>query len=133
MTYTLSKEPILVWTSDDSSSEFSDENYDDLCSELSRYMQRVNLLGRWKGEVKNFGWMKRDGHKEFIAQTGQTFLSQLLPKADCRFKIYRWGNSKYRRGFAIQNFHHDSPMGEEWYFVLPCSTRNDSPFAKKIV
>lgn len=43
--------------------------------------------------------------------------SDFRTDCDCTFSIYNYG-----RGLAIQNFHHDSPMGE-WYYILPCSEK----------
>jgi hypothetical protein len=69
----------------------------------------------WTATVKNFGWRGQSGYKEpFIADTGEQLLQEILPKTDCTFKIFREGNE-----LKIQNYHHDSPCGNEWYEIRP--------------
>ncbi len=70
----------------------------------------------WKEEVKNFGWRKLSGHKYFKAQEGTEFLRHVLPDTDNYFNRHN-----YRRDLAIQNHHHDSHLGDEWYYIVPCS------------
>ena len=84
-----------------------------LCDGLTELMAK-NKHGGWLAEVKNFGWQARSGHKHFQAQKGRELLSAVLPETECSFKIFRYG-----RGLAIQNSHHDSPMGNEWYYITP--------------
>jgi len=50
----------------------------------------------------------------FAADNGQDFLRAILPDCSCAFYVYRNGE-----GFAINNYHHDSPVGKEWYYILP--------------
>lgn len=68
----------------------------------------------WRAEVSGFGWQNTSGIAYFKANDGAEFLKNILPKTDCTFYIHRYG-----KGFAIQNFHHDSPTGNEWYYVTP--------------
>ena len=75
----------------------------------------ANPGGLWHAEVKNFGWRKLNGCKDFEAHTAQRFMSAILPDCRCSGSIYRYG----RKGFAINNMHHDSPLGDEWYYVVP--------------
>ena len=69
----------------------------------------------WFVEVKNFGWKKISGHKCIIGNKAEDILS-ILPDTECDFKIHNCG-----KGIAIQNFHHDSNTGSEWYTVTPIS------------
>jgi hypothetical protein len=85
-----------------------------LCDSLTHLMNR-NPHGGWKAEVRNFGWRSLNGHKVFRATTGNALLRQVLPQCECTFKVFRYG-----RGLAIQNAHHDSPVGNEWYYISPC-------------
>jgi len=85
-----------------------------LCDQLTEMMGR-NPHGGWKAVVSNFGWRSLNGCKFFRAETGKQLLSEVLPKTDCTFKIYRYG-----RGIAINNAHHDSPTWNEWYYIQPC-------------
>ena len=88
--------------------------FDSLCECLTHFMRR-NEHGGWKATVNNFGWRSLNGEKMFHATNGRELLQAILPKTDCTFRVYRYGN-----GFAINNAHHDSPVWKEWYYVLPC-------------
>ncbi len=88
--------------------------WDDLTHALSERLEAINPDGRWYVEVRNFGWRKQSGYKEFMAVDGKAFLREILPDTDCMFRIYF-----HNREIQIQNFHHDSPTGDEWYSVLP--------------
>lgn len=90
--------------------------WEDLIEHLTEIMQRKNQSGYWKVTVNNFGWRSQDGYKYFYADTGIDLLRGILPDTDCTFKIYNYG-----KGIAIQNWHHDSPMGNEWYCITPCA------------
>jgi hypothetical protein len=72
--------------------------------------------GCWRAEVQNFGWRKSWGEKYIRAKNGKDLLSAILPKTDCSFKVHNYG-----KGIAIQNHHHDSPTGDEWYYIMPTS------------
>ncbi len=85
--------------------------WDDLCREIDNFTQ---MRSYWKAEVVNFGWMKRTGHKYFIADNAQDLLGAVLPNTECSFKVYKW-----KKGIAINNAHHDSPTWKEWYFISP--------------
>ena len=93
--------------------------WDDLVADLTFLMKNRNPGGHWHAEVKNFGWQSRSGHKDFHAVNGADFLREILPDTDNTFFIHQWG----KKGFAIQNFHHDSPTGNEWYYVKPQKSR----------
>ena len=90
--------------------------WDDLKEYLTEVIRKKNPDGYWKAVVSNFGWRNQDGYKYFYTEQGEEFLRKLLPDTDCTFKIYNYG-----RGLAIQNWHHDSPVGNEWYYILPCA------------
>jgi len=79
-------------------------------------MEKRNPAGWWYAEAHNFGWRKLDGHKTFRAGAGEKLLRQILPDTECTFRVYDYAGG---RGFAINNFHHDSPVGKEWYYVEP--------------
>ena len=86
---------------------------------LQEILQKKNKSTYWYAEVKNFGWRKIDGHKFFEAQDSYQFLQKVLPECDCSFSIHNWG----KNGLAIQNFHHDSPVGDEWYYIKPTTEK----------
>jgi hypothetical protein len=92
--------------------------WDDVIEYLSELMAERNKSNNWIAKVKNFGWRSIDGHKEFTANNGQEFLQSILPNCDCTFYVHNYIEDDIK-GFAIQNFHHDSPVGNEWYYILP--------------
>lgn len=106
---------ILEWM-DDSDEVDSEFLWQDFMADLDAILKKKNSDGYWFAEVSNFGWRNLNGSKHFAADNGETFLQKILPKTDCHFKIFNFGN-----GLAIQNFHHDSPVGNEWYYVVPVS------------
>ena len=76
--------------------------------------------------VASFGWLSVDGEQEFFAEEGADFLHHLLPHTDNHFKIFLvdspgfavdWadGIGRSLKMLKVQNYHHDSPMGNEWY------------------
>lgn len=89
--------------------------WDCLLDNLTEQLNTMNPNGFWSGEVTNFGWNKRQGFTEFQADNGRDFLANILPKTDCTFRIY----IEDERVLKIQNFHHDSPTGNEWYTLTP--------------
>jgi hypothetical protein len=92
----------------------SEEDFD--LEELTRIMLDKNSSKIWEAEVINFGWKRERGiKKKFTAEDGKDLLGRVLPPMDCIFKIYELD----KKGFAIQNFHHDNNTGNEWYHILP--------------
>ena len=87
-----------------------------LLEHLTALIAERNPDGKWYCNVQNFGWREIDGYKYFTAENGAKFLAAILPDCDCTFKIFDYQAGK---GFAIQNWHHDSPVGREWYYVMP--------------
>ena len=41
----------------------------------------------------------------------------MLPKTECQFKVYEDGDE-----LRIQNWHHDSPLGKEVYYLWPAQS-----------
>jgi hypothetical protein len=115
---------LLSWgfnETDDGADEFE---WDCLCDELTEVMQKINKGGKWFCTVENFGWQSRSGYKTFVAEKGLNLLSQILPSTDCHFRIFMEGKG-FGRYFKIQNFHHDSPTGAEWYVVRRWNAERD--------
>ena len=100
--------------------------WEDMCNYLSEVMAEKNKSVYWKADVNGFGWRHLNGHKFFKAEKGVDLLRAILPNTDCTFYIYKHG----RNGLKINNFHHDSPTGAEWYYVLPATQKeiNDGYF-----
>jgi len=87
--------------------------WDDLLECLSDKLQEINSTGYWYCEVNNFGWRNQSGWSRFEADNAKVFLSNILPNTECTFRIFIDDDNTIR----IQNFHHDSPTGNEWYTV----------------
>lgn len=87
-----------------------------LLDALTERLSDINPGGLWYAEVSNFGWRRLSGYKEFQADDAKAFLQEILPRTECSFRIFI-----HDREIKIQNFHHDSPFGEEWYRVSPMS------------
>ena len=94
-----------------------EEEYSSLTEYLTEVMESLpNYNGTWCATVINFGWRSLNGQKIFKAEDGQGLLQEILPKTDCTYTIFKTEDGK---GLAIQNFHHDSPTGNEWYYIFP--------------
>ena len=93
--------------------------YDDLCDYLTETLKKLSPDGYFRAEVNNFGWQSKSGYKYLQATTGKELLQKILPETECTFRIFR---VKGGRALAIQNFHHDSPVGNEWYTVKACAS-----------
>ena len=94
-----------------------DDEWNDLLFALTEKLNEINPEGYWHGEVENFGWRKTSGHKDFEANTAQAFLSAILPQTDCTFHLFIDESHSFKE-IRIQNFHHDSPTGNEWYTIV---------------
>jgi len=76
-------------------------------------LQERNPNGFWYVKVRNFGWRCVDGYSFLQIKTGTELVQKVLPNCDCSFKIFADGD----KNLKIQNFHHDSPVGNEWYYL----------------
>ena len=111
-----------VRDSEDISTEFSW-----MADELSLLMKKINRckVKRWKCFVKNFGWRSIDGELEvFETDDGNELLTKILPDCECTFNIYIEKNEEGKKFLRIQNFHHDSPVGNEIYYIYPAQQLN---------
>jgi hypothetical protein len=102
---------LLEW---DSAGGATPEEWSSYQRQLQEILDRKNPEKFWRAQVENFGWRNLSGEKCFHARSSDAFLLNVLPHTDCRYRIYN-----YRGGIAIQNFHHDSPVGNEWYYIVP--------------
>jgi hypothetical protein len=115
---TKATEPNLSWGFDD---EEDDEGGQALWALfLESFQDHIDGMTpencRWLATVENFGWQKLGGEKEFKAEDAEELLQQILPKTECHFKIWiDMAGQKIR----LQNFHHDSPTGDEIYTIRP--------------
>jgi hypothetical protein len=115
-----SKDPIISWDSfeDCAHEDDSESNWEDLNEYLSDIMDAINPDNRdWHADVRNFGWQKINGWKQFKAKEGSQLLFAVLPKTDCSFNIRLKGTRKKGYEMVIQNFHHDNCDGSEHYYI----------------
>jgi hypothetical protein len=103
--------PVLSWGFLDEDEDIDYEGeWDRLCDELTTILRKINKGSEWHCTVANFGWQKLNGYKNFTASTGDAVLRMILPETQNSFRIYVKGKT-----IKINNFHHDSPVGDEWY------------------
>lgn len=88
--------------------------WEDVKEYLTELMSKKNAGAYWKCSVNGFGWRNLSGEKYFKAETGEELVREVLPSCDCTFHVFNW-----RNGFCIRNWHHDSPMGNEFYYIVP--------------
>jgi hypothetical protein len=108
--------PILTWFSSDIEPDDVEFEWEYLLGQLDELIQEVNPKGYWYCDVKNFGWRKLSGYSYLEFETASEMLSKVLPKTDCSFNVFREG-----KNLKIQNYHHDSVSGSEWYELSPIS------------
>lgn len=93
-----------------------------LLDEITDWMKEITppqaYYGYWQGYVRDFGWLHQNGEKQFKAEDGQHFLWAILPDTDCHFKVFKCEDATGRQGLAIQNWHHDTGPGGEWYYIF---------------
>ncbi len=107
----------LSWGGENERSSDAEFEWENLCDSLTELMESINPKGQWHCTVENFGWRGLPGYKNLKATKGQELLSGILPKTDCYFKVFVMGKG-FGRYLMVQNFHHDSPYGNEWYKVV---------------
>jgi len=103
--------------------DFFEMEWESLTEWLTEIMQKKNYRNyykhSWDVKVENFGWRSSNGEAKIKAKDGTELLQKILPDTDCTFRIFHDG----RTGIKIQNFHHDSPTGNEWYHVRPMTIK----------
>ena len=104
---------LLTWDEVCENSDYGDGEA--LIDDLTDIIYIKNPIGYWRVEGHNFGWRNLNGKTYIEAKDGRKLLEKVLQtKTEWKFKVYNYG-----RGIAIQNWHHDSPTGNEWYFIVP--------------
>lgn len=101
--------------------DLMDWEWESLLQVLTDKLHDINPRGYWHAEVENFGWRRLSGYSDFRADDGKTFLQEILPNTDCTFKIFLEAGNTVK----IQNFHHDSPTGNEWYTIRPAGDEEE--------
>lgn len=96
-------------------SELFRDEWESLLEQLTELIEERNPRGEWYGLMENFGWQPVSGEGTFSACTGKELLEGILPKTECVFTIYAYGE----HGLAVNNSHHDSAVGREWYYLTP--------------
>jgi hypothetical protein len=100
-----------------------EQAYEDVCEVLTEELQRLTKTKSgdvmyFRVEVKNFGWRSLDGHKYLRVSNGKELIQGILPNCECTYRFFK---VKGGRQLAMQNFHHDSPCGNEFYTIKPCA------------
>jgi hypothetical protein len=96
-----------------------DYEWEDLIDVLDhKITNKKSTTGFWYAVVENFGWRRVSGSQYFKANSFSEILSRILPNTACTFNVNKEG-----RTFKIQNFHHDSCDGSEWYTIKPISEK----------
>ena len=116
MTTDKETKPLISWFPSIFEADDIDFEWDYLLQELNDLIEIVNPDGYWYCEVESFGWRKQSGHAYLEFSTAREMLSKVLPKTDCSFNIFRQKNN-----IKIQNYHHDSQTGSEWYELTKIS------------
>ena len=106
--------PLLSWFTSDIEPDDVEFEWEYLLEELDQLIKEINSDGYWYCTVENFGWRNIDGHAYLKFETAKEMISRILPKCECSFNIFREKNI-----IRIQNYHHDSPTGNEWYELIP--------------
>jgi len=87
--------------------------WEQLLEDLQQKMDEYNPDGKsWFIRGENLGWQNRSGTMVVSETKAQAFLWKFLPDTDKTFKLYIDDESKT---FSITCWHHDSPMGEQYY------------------
>jgi len=115
------EEAFLQWDAqNEHDHDWAETAWEFLLEDIQSLLDAVNPKRReWAARVENFGWRKLNGTKRFYANDAQDFLNEVLPKTDNTFKI--WVLTYPEKGYVIkiQNWHHDSPTGDEFYYIAP--------------
>jgi len=90
--------------------------WDNLLDDFSTELKQAYPKGDWLVNGYNLGWRYRSGHMDVKTNDARTMLEKILPKTDCTFNIYKNPDGS---GFVIRNWHHDSPVGSEYYVLVP--------------
>lgn len=98
-------------------------NWDSMTDHLTEIMESLNrnnhYKDKWIAEVNGFGWRNSVGFANITACNGTELLRGVLPDTECSFNIFKDGRNRIK----IQNYHHDSPTGNEWYYIRPATKR----------
>jgi hypothetical protein len=76
----------------------------------------------WDATSINFGWRSLNGTAHFEVRNAGDLLLKILPETECHFLIYVDYETSIIR---IQNYHHDSPTGNEWYTIQPAKRETE--------
>lgn len=116
MTDKTEEKPVIRWDSSDYEPDDVEIQWDFVLEDLTELVKEINPDGYWYCKVENFGWRKQSGFAYLEFDDGMSLVSKVLPKTECSFKVF-----KQDKTLKIQNFHHDSPTGNEWYELKPIS------------
>ena len=107
-----------------------EQAFDDLCEDLTEEIRRlthsqtapghIDVPMYFRLEMNNFGWRELNGHKYVRVTSGRELIAAILPNCECTYRFFK---VKHGGKLVMQNSHHDSPVGREFYIILPISER----------
>ena len=107
-----------------------EQAFDDLCEDLTEEIRRlthsqtapghIDVPMYFRLEMNNFGWRELNGHKYVRVMSGRELIAAILPNCECTYRFFK---VKHGGKLVMQNSHHDSPVGREFYIILPISER----------
>lgn len=97
--------------------DLDDINLQDALYEISTYINdKGNPEKTFKISVEGFGYRNTSNQGMVIFEDGEELLQKVLPNTQCTWKVYQDGER-----LVVRNWHHDSPMGNEYYYIEPVS------------
>ena len=92
--------------------DFEREYYNEHLTEILKEKGKEDCA--WGISVKGFGWSNSSGKDCAIIEDADDFWKKVLPDCQCTWKMYATDE-----GLKVRNWHHDSPMGNEYYYLTP--------------
>jgi hypothetical protein len=106
--------PIASWFACEIDEDDIEFEWEYLLGDIDEILRQVNPDGYWHCFVENFGWRSTSGQAYLKFNTAQEMISKVLPNCECSFRVFQED-----KVLKIQNYHHDSPVGNEWYKLVP--------------
>ena len=99
------------------------EGWEFLLEDLQTKLDEYNPDERgWFVIGINLGWQNRSGEMSLEHLDSKALLGKILPDTECVLNIFVDDDSKT---IEIQCFHHDSPVGNEWYYISVAEEEQD--------
>lgn len=111
---------LLEYDEDALDNDMRDDYWYDKKDELTELFAKKFARSDYKiyAEGKCMGWRCLEGYAIKTLKNGEDLVFNILPKTQCTFMVFNYG-----RGIAVQVWHHDSPTGKEWYYIMPATKK----------